>query len=61
MTLAGTACDYTGQYCVNAAADPAVQQNLQAQVEKYKKDVEPLKVFPILSVGVTYNINLGLR
>jgi len=37
----------------------AVQQNLQAQIEKYKKDVEPLNVFPMLSAGVAYNFNLG--
>ena len=61
MTLAGTACDYTAEYCVNAATDPNIQQNLQAQIGKYKKDVDPFKVFPILSFGVAYNFNIKTR
>lgn len=57
MTLAGTACDYTGLNCVNAATNPDVQSNLQAQIDKYKKDVDALKVFPILSTGISYSFN----
>jgi hypothetical protein len=58
MTLSGTACDYTGQTCFNAATNPDVQSNLKAQIDKYKKDVDALKVFPILSTGISYNFNL---
>ena len=58
MTLSGVACDYTGQNCVNAATNPDVQANLQRQIDKYKNDLDALKVFPILSTGVSYNFNL---
>jgi hypothetical protein len=59
MNLAGTACDATGEFCANAATDPIIQSNLQAQIAKYKKDVQPLSVYPILSFGVGYNFNIG--
>lgn len=59
MSLAGTACDQTGTVCVNTATNPGIQSNLQAQIAKYKKDVEPLSVYPILSVGVAYNFAIG--
>lgn len=55
MTLAGTACDESGAYCVNAATDPTIQDNLKAQIAKYRKDLDPLKVFPIVSFGLSYN------
>lgn len=58
MTVSGTACDFTGQICVNAATNPDVQSNLQAQIDKYKKDLDPLKVFPILSTGIAYSFNI---
>ena len=61
MTLSGTACDFQGANCVNAATDPSLQHNLQAQIDKYKKDVDALKVFPILSIGVSYNFNIKPR
>jgi hypothetical protein len=58
MTLSGTACDSTGLNCANAATNPDIQSNLQAQIDKYQKDLEPLKVFPVLSIGISYNFNL---
>lgn len=61
MSVTGTACDYFGENCVNAATDPGLQHNLQAQIDKYKKNVDVLKVFPILSVGVSYNFNIKSR
>jgi hypothetical protein len=61
MNLAGTACDSTGTVCVDAATNPGVQNNLQAQIAKYKKDVSALSVYPILSFGVAYNFTLANR
>lgn len=61
MTMTGTACDSTGTTCVNAATDSGVQHNLQAQIDKYKKDVDALKVFPIFSIGVSYNFDIRKR
>jgi hypothetical protein len=54
----GQVCDAQGQNCVNVATDPTVQSNLQAQVAKYKNDLEPLKTYPIISFGVSYSFRV---
>jgi hypothetical protein len=54
----GQACDQFGLNCVNVATDPTVQANLQAQIQKYKDDINPFQYYPIVSVGVAYNFNL---
>jgi len=54
----GQVCNAQGQFCVDIATDPTVQANLQAQVAKYKSDLDPLKTFPILNFGVAYNFHL---
>jgi hypothetical protein len=50
----GQVCDANGLYCVNVATDQDVQTNLQAQVAKYKSDIDQLKTYPIVSFGVAY-------
>ena len=55
MTLAGTACDVTGVYCVDVATNQQIQANLAAQIAKYQNDLDPLKVYPIASFGVAYS------
>jgi len=50
----GQVCDAEGQNCVNVATDADVQSNLQAQIAKYKSDLDPLKTYPIVSAGVAY-------
>lgn len=57
----GQVCDYTGLNCVNVATDQQLQTNLQAQLAKYDKDVDPLKTFPILTGGVVYNFSIRSR
>ncbi|KAA6460095.1 hypothetical protein DYQ86_13665 [Acidobacteria bacterium AB60] len=59
MTLSGTACDVTRVHCVNAATDSNIQGNLQAQIAKYRSDLDPLKAFPIFSFGVSYSFSTG--
>ena len=54
----GQACDQFRQNCVNVATDPTVQANLQAQIQKYKNDLNAFQYFPIVSFGVAYNFNL---
>lgn len=44
--------------CQNVATDPDVQSNLQAQIAKYQNDLNPLKVYPIVSVGIGYNFKI---
>ena len=55
MNIAGTACDQTGVYCVDVASNQQIQDNLQAQVTKYRKDLDPLKTYPIASFGLAYS------
>jgi hypothetical protein len=50
----GQVCNATNTGCVNVATDANVQSNLQAQVAKYKNDLNPLKTYPILQGGVAY-------
>jgi len=57
----GQVCDSQGQNCVNVATDADVQTNLQAQVAKYTKDLNPLKTYPILSFGVAYSFRVSNR
>jgi hypothetical protein len=54
----GQACDANGLNCVNVATDPTVQANLQAQIAKYKNDLNPFRFYPIVSFGVAYSFNL---
>ena len=54
----GQACDLNGLNCVDVSTDPTVNANLQAQVAKYQKDLDPLKYYPIISFGVSYNFRI---
>jgi hypothetical protein len=54
----GQVCNAQGENCVNVATDSDVQANLQAQIAKYRNDLEPLKTYPIVSFGVTYNFHI---
>jgi hypothetical protein len=44
--------------CQDVATDQEVQSNLQAQIAKYKNDLNPLKVYPIVSIGIGYNFKI---
>jgi hypothetical protein len=54
----GQVCDAQGQNCVDVATDEDVQNNLQAQIAKYKHDLDPLKTYPIVTFGVAYNFRV---
>jgi hypothetical protein len=54
----GQACNAQGQNCVNVATDPTVQANLQAQIAKYRNDINPFQYYPIISFGTAYNFKL---
>lgn len=54
----GQVCDSTGLNCVDVATDPTVQANLQAQLVKYRNDLDPLKTYPIVSMGVAYSFRI---
>jgi hypothetical protein len=54
----GQVCDAQGNNCVNVATDPTVQSNLQQQIAKYKNDLNALKTFPIVSIGLAYSFRI---
>ena len=54
----GQACDAYGANCVNGATDPTVQANLNAQIDKYKKNLSQYGFYPIFSFGVGYNFKI---
>lgn len=41
--------------CQNVVGDPTLNSNLQAQIVKYKNDLQPLRFYPILSFGVGFS------
>lgn len=64
MNLHGWACtDQAQTYCANID-DPTqplavdVQNNLKTQVSKWNSDLEPLKTYPIISLGVSYSFRV---
>lgn len=63
MSLTGSACTDPGQTqcaALNSSAEIAsdVQTNLNAQIAKWKSDLDPLKVYPIFSFGMAYNFRI---
>jgi hypothetical protein len=44
--------------CQDVATDSEVQSDLQTQIAKYKNDLNPLKVYPIVSIGIGYNFKI---
>lgn len=55
LALTGSACDaITGLACVNAATDPTIQTQIQAEQVKINKDTKIAKFYPVLSFGIGY-------
>jgi hypothetical protein len=52
LNLTGSACDAdTGLACVNAATDPTVQAQVQAEQTKINKDTTIAKFYPVFALG----------
>jgi hypothetical protein len=64
IALAGNACQtaadaaINGSSCVNMATNSTAQSNLNTQIAKYQNDLDPLKVYPIVSFGLGYNFKI---
>jgi hypothetical protein len=57
LALTGTACAISPTAgCVNAATDPIVQSNIQAERSKLNDDLKPLQYYPLISFGVSWKI-----
>lgn len=54
----GQVCVVGTNVCDDVATDPIVQSNLRDQVAQYKKDLDPLKTYPIVSFGVAYSFRI---
>lgn len=53
LNLAGTACDpVSGLACVNAATNPIVQTQVQAEQNKINKDASIVKFYPVATLGI---------
>ena len=64
LVLTGYGCttqsDYSinGPSCVNMASNANAQTALNAQIAKYKSDLNVLQVYPVLTFGVSYNFRI---
>jgi len=64
MNLTGYGCTVktdaatNGESCVNMATDATAKSNLASQVATYQKDLNVLQVYPIFSVGLSYNFRI---
>jgi hypothetical protein len=47
-----------GESCVNMATNTTAKNNLASQIATYQKDLNPLQVYPILSIGLSYNFRI---
>jgi len=54
----GEVCDATGTNCRNVATDAGLQSSLQSEIAKYKHDLDLLKVYPILFIGISYRFHV---
>lgn len=55
LNMTGSVCDTTGLTCRSIASDSAVQANILAEQQKISKDVNPIRFFPVISLGVGFN------
>ena len=55
LSLTGSACAISPTAgCANASSDPIVQSNLRAEQAKLNDDLSPLKYYPVLSIGISW-------
>jgi hypothetical protein len=47
-----------GESCVNMATNTKAQSDLASQVATYQKDLNVLQVYPIFSIGLSYNFKI---
>jgi hypothetical protein len=51
LNLGGGVCNPSGASCVNAATDPAVQSNVEAQQAKLSRNLSFFRFYPLVSLG----------
>jgi len=45
--------------CMNVVGNEQVQSDLSAQQTKYQNDLNPFRIYPIVSTGIAYNFSLS--
>lgn len=65
MKITGYGCDQGGETCVDMSGSTSLpgysgspQSDINAQIAKYQKDLNPLQVYPIISFGAAYSFRL---
>ena len=54
LSLKGSACRPNGTNCRDLAADSGLQNDIATQQGSINKDLEPLKIYPVLSIGFSH-------
>jgi hypothetical protein len=55
LNLTGSACVVNSTTaCLNAGTDPTVQANVHKEEAQLNKNLEPIKYFPVVSIGVSW-------
>lgn len=55
---ADTGTSGAGASCVNMSSNSSAQSNINAQIAKYKNDLNVLQAYPIISIGLAYNFGV---
>lgn len=54
LSLTGSTCDGTFTVCLPVASNPVVQSQIQAEQNKINSDVDFLRYYPVVSIGIGY-------
>jgi hypothetical protein len=61
LNLAGNVCEVGTTRCGAISSDPTAHSNIQAEESKLNKDLNPLRYYPVISVGFAYRFSIGSR
>jgi hypothetical protein len=59
LALQGTACQgsVSAGNCGNVATDPSIEANVQGEQATLNNDLQPLRFYPIVSLGISYKFS----
>jgi hypothetical protein len=55
INMGGSACDSTGQNCLDITSNSAFQSNVKAEQNTLNKDRSAFKFYPVISAGFGVN------
>jgi hypothetical protein len=56
LNLSGSTCNSLGSACQSIGSNPGIQANIQAQEDKFNKNLRPFKYYPVISLSFGYKI-----